>query len=129
MGCTMRGSSPLANRVGWVHKTFSQTTNSRPYRNDTRQRGWMGGRGAEKARLKKRKALEEDAAKCAKLTDLFSRGQTQVATRKERHRPNDEQRNYSANVVALVNIVVALSTYSQAKYYQRWSLKAGPVPF
>ena len=30
--------------------------------------------------------------------------------------------------LALVNIVVALSTYSQAKYYQRWSLKAGPVP-
>ena len=48
----------------------------------------MGGRGAEKARLKKRKALK-DAAKCAKLTDLFSRGQTQVATGKERHRPND----------------------------------------
>ena len=55
--------------------------------------GRMDGRkrpgGAEKARLKKRKALEEDAAKCAKLTDLFSRGQTQVATGKERHRPND----------------------------------------
>jgi len=30
----------------------------------------------EKAILKKRKALE-DALKCAKLTDLFSRGQTQ----------------------------------------------------
>src|SRR4029434_5427206 len=88
----------------------------RPYPNDMRQRGWMGGRGAEKSRLKKRKALEEDAAKCCKLTDLFSRGQTQVATGKERHRPNDLQRNYSANVVALVNIVVALSTYSPAKY-------------
>lgn len=52
----------------------------------------MGGRkrpgGAEKARLEKRKALEKDAAKCAKLTDLFSRGQTQVAAGKERHRPN-----------------------------------------
>src|SRR4029434_7679087 len=36
--------------------------------------------------------------------------------------------NVKANVLALVNIVVALSTYSQAKYYQRWSLKAGPVP-
>ena len=58
--------------------------------------GWMDGRedgredgrkrpgGAEKARLKKRKALEEDAPKCAKLTDLFPRGQTQVATGKER---------------------------------------------
>ena len=44
---------------------------------------------AEKARLKKRKALAEDDAKCAKLTDLFSRGQKQVATGKERHRPND----------------------------------------
>src|SRR4029434_11076862 len=37
--------------------------------------GRMDGRqrpvGAEKPRLKKRKALEEDAAKCAKLTDLF----------------------------------------------------------
>ena len=44
----------------------------------------MGGRGAEKARLKKRKPLEEDAAKCAKLTDLFSRGQIRVATGKER---------------------------------------------
>src|SRR4029434_10211351 len=31
-------------------------------------------------------------------------------------------------VPALVIIVEALSTYSQAKYYQRWSLKAGPVP-
>src|SRR4029434_1077319 len=56
-----------------------------------------------KARLKNRKALEEDAAKCAKLTDLFSRGQTQVATGKERHSPNDKQRNYSANV-ALVTV-------------------------
>ena len=45
--------------------------------------------GAEKARLKKRKALEEDAAKCAKLTDSFSRGQTQEATGIERYRPND----------------------------------------
>ena len=41
--------------------------------------------GAEKDRLKNRKGLEEDAAKCAKLTDLFSRGQTQVATGKERY--------------------------------------------
>ncbi len=31
--------------------------------------------GAEKARLKKRKALEDDAAKCAKLTNIFSRRQ------------------------------------------------------
>src|SRR4029434_1178906 len=121
MGCTMRGSSPLPNRVGWVHSPFFPKSSQidylgRPYRNDTRQGGWMGGRGAKKARLKKRKALEEDAAKCAKLTDLFSRGQTQVATCKERHRPNDQQRIYSANVVALVNIVVALSNYSQAKY-------------
>src|SRR4029434_8979700 len=46
--------------------------------------GRMDGRkrlgGAEKARLKKRNELEEDAAKCAKLTDLFSTGQTQVKT-------------------------------------------------
>ncbi len=27
--------------------------------------------GAEKARLKKGKALEDDAAKCAKLTNIF----------------------------------------------------------
>lgn len=40
--------------------------------------------GAEKARLRKRKALEEGAAKCAKLTDIFTRGQTQVAAGKER---------------------------------------------
>ncbi len=33
-------------------------------------------RGAEKARLKKRKASEDDAAKCAKLTNIFSRRQT-----------------------------------------------------
>ncbi len=32
--------------------------------------------GAEKARLKKRKALDDDAAKCAKLTNIFSRRQT-----------------------------------------------------
>lgn len=36
--------------------------------------------GAEKVRLKKRKALLEEAAKCAKLTDIFSRRQTEEAT-------------------------------------------------
>ena len=51
----------------------------------------MGGRGQEglKSQVEKIKALEEDAAKCAKLTDSFSRGQTQVATGIERYRPND----------------------------------------
>lgn len=42
---------------------------------------WPGG--AEKARMKNRKALEEDAAKCAKVRDLFSQGQSQVASGKE----------------------------------------------
>ncbi len=37
--------------------------------------------GAEKARSKKSRALEEDAAKLAELTDIFSR-QTEVATGK-----------------------------------------------
>ncbi len=32
--------------------------------------------GAEKARLKKRKAMEDDVAKCAKLTNIFSRQMT-----------------------------------------------------
>src|SRR4029434_6466064 len=99
MGCTMRGSSPHPNRVGWVHspsfpKSFLRLpTIAGPALPQRYASGWMDGRkgpgGAEKARLKKRKALEEDAAKCAKLTDLFSRGQTQVATGKERHRHND----------------------------------------
>ncbi len=31
--------------------------------------------GAEKNSLKKRKALEDDAAKCAKLTNIFSKRQ------------------------------------------------------
>ena len=39
--------------------------------------------GAEKARFKKRRALDEDADKCAKINYLF-RGQTQVAAGKER---------------------------------------------
>ncbi|KAL7849031.1 hypothetical protein SRHO_G00206540 [Serrasalmus rhombeus] len=45
--------------------------------------------GAEKARLKKSKALEEDAAKCAKLTDLISRGQTPAAAASEQQTPSD----------------------------------------
>jgi len=115
----MRGSSPLPNnRVGSVHygtnqlnlgeehflielvrpfavfsKKFSQLRIAGPARPQRYASGRTDGRkragGAGKARLKKRKALEEDAAKCAKLTDLFSRGQTQVATGKERQRPND----------------------------------------
>src|SRR4029434_3000359 len=101
MGCTMRGSSPLPNRVGWVHSTsfpqkvFSDRlpTIAGPALPQRYASGWLDGRkgpgGAEKARLQKRKALGEDAAKCAKLTDSFSRGQTQVATGKERHRHND----------------------------------------
>src|SRR4029434_10861550 len=60
MGCTMRVSSPLPNRVSWVHspsflKSFLRLPIAglgRPYRNYTRQGGWMGGRGAEKARLR-----------------------------------------------------------------------------
>src|SRR4029434_159871 len=74
MGCTMRGSSPLPNRVGWVHipsfpKSFLRLPIAGPAlpQRYVSER-WMGGRGAEKARLKKRKALEEDAAKCAKLS-------------------------------------------------------------
>lgn len=49
--------------------------------------------GAKKARLKKRRALEEDAAKCAKLTDIFSR-QTEVATSKRDVGLMNYQRNY-----------------------------------
>lgn len=30
--------------------------------------------GAEKARIKKLKSLQEEAAKCSKITDLFGRG-------------------------------------------------------
>src|SRR4029434_5025773 len=97
MGCTMQGSSPLPNRLGWVHSpSFSKIFSDRlpkagPALPQRYASGRMDGRkrpgGAEKARLKK--AWEEDAAKCAKHTDLFSRGQTQVATGKESHRPND----------------------------------------
>ncbi len=32
--------------------------------------------GTEKAKLKKRKAMEDDVAKCAKLTNIFSRQMT-----------------------------------------------------
>ena len=35
--------------------------------------------GAEKRRAKKKKKLIEDAAKCAKLTDLFRRGGSQAS--------------------------------------------------
>src|SRR4029434_6989855 len=68
----MRGSSPLPNRVGWVHspsfpKNFSQLPIAGPALCQRYASGRMDGRkrpgGAEKARLKKRKALEEDAAK------------------------------------------------------------------
>ena len=36
--------------------------------------------GAEKKRMKKRKLLEQDAAKCSKLTDLFQSGKSKEGT-------------------------------------------------
>src|SRR4029434_5740085 len=64
MGCTMRGSSPLPNRVGWVHspsfpKSFLRLPIAWPalpqrYASERMDRRKRPG-GAEKARLKKKK--------------------------------------------------------------------------
>ena len=66
--------------------------------------------GAEKARSKKRKALEEDAAKCAKITDLFSRAKTQVATGKERYYISIIDLMISISNV-IIRLIISLSTY------------------